>query len=454
MTPHTSSPLVISNTSNGVPLTFEQQRLLLIDMSGGWPKVVAGELVVPDGDRPVPLTSHTGLFSWIGERYPVKWAGGEPAKKEFYESLRQFGDRYEYATPYPHYPPLPGVLYLREPPAPAATGWLDKLVGRFCPATAVDRELLKAAFVTPAVGLPPGKRPAFVVTSGVDCRPDPQRGRGTGKTSFVQAVGDLYGGTFPLRSAGDPDHVLSDLLSPRAFELRVVELDNLKSHRLSSEFLEALVTRQTIGGHLLYRGHATRPNHLTLFVTVNGPSFSKDLAQRSVVIRLARPVYRAGWAAETERLIRDHRDAIFADIGAFMAPKSRVPGEQFRWEDWACEVVGRLKEPDGVLRAILVRQGAVDADDDAADDVVDLFGRKIRERMKGSNTACLRVFIPSLVAGQWAAELDRRQSHGQATAYLKALDHPRLRYCRSATARGFIWSGMAAPPGERPIRLP
>lgn len=79
---------------------------------------------------------------------------------------------------------------------------------------------------------------------------------------------------------------------------------------------------------------------------------------------------------------------------------------------------------------------------------------KIRVLIGWPDTAHWMVFVPSVLVGQWAGELDRRQSHCQATAYLHSLDHPRLRPYRKAKIRGFVWCGAAVPSGSKVDVLP
>ena len=67
---------------------------------------------------------------------------------------------------------------------------------------------------------------------------------------------------------GLPD-LMPRLLSPSAGMLRVVRLDNVKSHRLSSADLESLITSSVISGKRLYAREGRRPNTLTCVLTLN-----------------------------------------------------------------------------------------------------------------------------------------------------------------------------------------
>lgn len=63
----------------------------------------------------------------------------------------------------------------------------------------------------------------------------------------------------------------------------------------------------------MYRGDSQKANLYTLMLTVNGASLSKDLALRSVEIRLKRPVYRAGWLEEVRAFMSVHKAQIIGD---------------------------------------------------------------------------------------------------------------------------------------------
>src|SRR5205823_14432796 len=100
---------------------------------------------------------------------------------------------------------------------------------------------------------------------------------------------------------------INRLLSPDTLTKRVALHDNVKTLRFSWSDLEALVTGPQINGYQLYVGDASRPNTLIWFITMNGASMSKDMAQRCVPIKLARPKYSGQWEEETIRFIDENR---------------------------------------------------------------------------------------------------------------------------------------------------
>src|SRR5262249_18372997 len=162
-----------------------------------------------------------------------------------------------------------------------------------------DRDLLLAAAVTPFWGGPAGKRPVFLITT--EDERDAQKGRGSGKSTTAMLLAAIPGGYLEALQSETVAELKTRLLSAEGIDKRTVLLDNLKTLRFSWAELEALVTTTTISGRRLYIGEGRRPNVLTWFVTINGVSLSKDMAHRSVIIKVKRPNYSATWQQDVER---------------------------------------------------------------------------------------------------------------------------------------------------------
>lgn len=137
------------------------------------------------------------------------------------------------------------------PPIPEPSGRLGLLLDFFCPATPVDRELLKAFFLTLFWGGPPGSRPAFLITGPED---DPFQGRGIGKTKVSEVAAELAGGYVDVSPNDQIADVKTRLLSDEARAKRIIRLDNVKSLKFSHADLEGLITSSGISGKMLYRG--------------------------------------------------------------------------------------------------------------------------------------------------------------------------------------------------------
>ena len=101
----------------------------------------------------------------------------------------------------------------------------------------------------------------------------------------------------------------------------------MKTHRFSWADLEGLITASEISGKALYKGEGRRPNLLTWYVTLNGASLSKDMAQRMMIIRVKRPVYDKDWEDETRLFIQQYKCEIIADAMKILKSGEGANGE-------------------------------------------------------------------------------------------------------------------------------
>ena len=266
MTTNTSTRHPLSNLSNDTPLSIDQIASQARDLTDNRLVCVGGGLYYIDALEIRSLTSAPALFAWLDQYVQVTWTRGGVTKEEFFCGLPQRLPNYAWATPYPHFPALPNVLYLGQAPASRRTNALDEFIARFRPATEADRAVLEAMVLTLFWAGPPGQRPQFVLTGRAG---DERMGCGVGKTTCAEMIARLVGGAVAVRPNQSVDRRMSGLLSPSTLPLRVALVDNLKTDRFSNADLEALVTSVEIDGHQLYVGRASRPNYLTWIVTVN-----------------------------------------------------------------------------------------------------------------------------------------------------------------------------------------
>jgi hypothetical protein len=474
----------------------------LAHLSGAWPRRVGGLLFAPTGAyEPLWLVRVEDLFAWVGGRWPVRWTNGDDVhtKAEFASYLRQSVQAYKAVEAFPHQPPMPEHFYLHPPPAGGDGRALAGLVDRFRPETAADRSLILAMFLTLLWGGEPGERPMFLIHSdkdededgagaeaearaetgaetadlipfGVigtaaadaadaadadaDIDADTSAGRGFGKSTLAQMAGRLVGGCIHLRQGEDINRLMCRLLTPGALTKRVALLDNVKSLRFSWSDLESLVTSEVVNGYQLYVGDASRPNTLTWMLTLNGASLSKDLAQRCVIIRLARPTYDAAWRKETKQYIDTNRWAIIGDcLAALGGPKAEL--ESFtRWASWEQEVLAACPDPAACQRLVAARQAAVDCDQEDADLIHDAIAAMLRDR--GHDPDRDVIFLTSKELTPVINEaLEERRTVSQTSKYLGTLAVAELR--RSAKhgrkARGWRWAGTKADAGQAAVPL-
>ena len=182
-----------------------------------------------------------------------------------------------------------GIAYPEAMPLAVAVETINDLFGEFCFA---DSGRSKAVAVAALVGLyaaqllPEGAlRPCFIVTKNAE---------GAGAGTLVSCTVVPVIGSVPTGVKSDSDDEMRKVLTAAVREARLVLLfDNLKA-RLSSAALEAFISSPTWCDRLLGVNESiTAPNIATVFVTVNGGTFTSDMRRRSLVVELHLEVERA-----------------------------------------------------------------------------------------------------------------------------------------------------------------
>jgi hypothetical protein len=434
----------------GLPAVYLGKRLR--EQTGDWPRRVGPLLFVVEDHKPLYLIDTADLFAWIGRQMPVadhnliKWAQGDDKVSQavFFSHLQQTCTSYASVEPYPHWPPLKDCYYAHPPLRGGDGKALEWLLGRFKPATLIDGDLNLGYFLSLMSGLPPGSRPTWTITASSS---DAQAGRGVGKTTLLEMGGRLFGGYIAGRPGEDVSVLMQRLLSPAARGIRQLIIDNLKSLRFSSDQLESLATAEKISGKMMYVGEAQIPNTLTLGISVNGASFSKDFAQRSNFIELARPDYSPDWREETVAFIDERRWDIFGDLKAILQEPAQSLGEYCRWGAWEKLVLSRLPEPSDAQMVLQERRAAVDDDQEETALIREGFVAELRRRLHDPVTA--NVFIPSRIAADIVnAATGEKRPTNKATSYLKTLSLPELRKSDRGEGRGWVWSGKKAGMGD------
>lgn len=307
--------------SNRVPKTMAKILEEIRNNTGKWPRMAGGLLFAIEGEEIQYFDRHAAFFGWLQSTCGhVYWQNSGPGfitRQEFYEEWQRQAIKYDAVEKLPHEPMLADHYYTKKNLVPGDGSYLTKLVGFFSPETSVDRELILALFVAPGWGGPPGSRPMFMITA--------EGGRGCGKSKLCHAVSAVYGGAIDVLPTEKMDGIKTRLLSTEAMNRRLCLLDNIKTTRFSWGELEGVVTGNTISGKRLYVGEGSRPNRLTWMITMNGASLSTDLAQRVIEIRLASPSYDPEWENKVFGFIRENREAILADVIAFLrGPQQKI----------------------------------------------------------------------------------------------------------------------------------
>jgi hypothetical protein len=429
------------------PRSIQAITLRLDALAPGWPKRVGETLFIATPEhQPLYLESATRLTAWIDSFARVDWMKGNKfiTQERFYEHLRMKVQQFDAIETLPHWPPLPRTYYMHQR-VPEPAGLLERLIDFFHPVSPLDRELIKAMFLTLFWGGSPGSRPAFLVT-GPD--QDLEQGRGVGKTQLSQIPAEeLCCGYIDVAPTDSIAEVKTRLLSTESGRLRVVRLDNVKTFRFSWADLEGLITSSEISGRALYVGEGRRPNTLVWMITLNGASLSKDMAQRCVQIKLARPQFEASWENDLREFIRANRWGIIADIRALLEASSPLLHPETRWAAWERDVLGKTIGWARIQTEIKNRQQAVDDDDEEQTLLAQHFTEQLTQRSHDPETQT--IFIPSLTAAEWVSDATRtRYPTNRASAFLSGLSIPTLRKGKYKKQRGWIWTGKASQDSE------
>lgn len=359
----------------------------------GWPKTLNGVPFVSLSSEfdavPHFLHSVPEFWGWLHERANVFWVGPDKpcedpvsrdpvspcAKNELLAAFAQSTtpDRVIAASNMPHHPPIPGWYYGTPQLPPPDDAVLDGFIAMFNPETPADAGLIEAAILSLFWGGPPGARPMFLLSSAY--------GMGAGKTATARAIALLVGGETMVPLQDSWVETCKQIASePRGFS-RALLFDNIKG-KFEGSALEAAVTARQLSGWKAYHGTISVPNVSCLFVTANMPELSKDIAERSVIIRIGAPRHHVAFLAEAQRYVDKHRAVIISTIIARLAAKTKdgntVGKAHDRWQDWQRGCLEKCRHGGGaaVLAALIAsRQPAADYEGDERQDLMEAIQR-------------------------------------------------------------------------------
>jgi hypothetical protein len=424
---------------------------------GTWPKRVDEVLFVEGADhRPTYLQTSTQFFGWLDGFASVYWLNstGMIGQERFFEYVRKFrAERFRSIERFPHFPAMSGAYYMHpEIVRTRKKTHINKLLGFFAFDSRVDESLGLAALLTLFWGGSPGGRPCFRIEGPADDPPELMR-RHVGKTTFVEVLGSLCGGLLDLEEGEDIPDVKTRLLSEEGMGKRLLRIDNVKTMRMSWAALEHFITSDVISGKRLYQGEGQRPNTVTVFITINGGTFSKDMATRVIPIRLKRPTPDGEWRRKVARFIEEHRWQIVAEIIGILSDDRGSIVPRGRWAEWQAEVLGKVAGYTACQAEIEKRIGELDDDDADALDFEDFIAEKLRDRLHKPDEAFIK--IPVKVMGEWFSEREKEPVKAKtATERLELKPLKRLKYKRTNSERFWQWSGeKAAGDPDKPIDL-
>ncbi len=323
--------------------TLPEIRSDLLKATGGWPKSALGMLFCLQDGRIEYLRDPDDLFAYMHNVARVEWATGSDktgekliTRGEFFADMVKKAERYIAIETSPHEPKLQDVFYhWKAPPDYIPDGrYFEELMSFFNNCETVEDEiLLRCAIITPAWGADPGSKPMFCIVAA---------DRGSGKTTACEMIAELYGGLIGLREGDKESQITERILSPDAATKRIVVMDNVKQST-SSSIIESLITARDISGRRLYYGEATRKNLLSWYLTANTVQLSRDIAERSFIVRLRKPEPRPRWSEDLFKFTREKRDYILADI-VWMLSKEPLPNVPIfdRWQGFSENIVCRM----------------------------------------------------------------------------------------------------------------
>ncbi len=369
---------------------------------------------------------------------------------QFFAHLQQAAEAFDAVEAFPHYPPMPRTYYMH----PALQGGngeaLRLLRRRFSPSSLEDGDLILAFVLSLFWGGEPGQRPGWIVTT---LEGDSGGGRGVGKTKLPLLLSRLRGGCVAATSTDSAADLKTRLLSVEGMSKAVVLHDNVKSHRFSNADLESLITDDTVSGKRLYNGEGRRPNTIHHVITLNGASLSKDLAQRCVPLKLARPKWDGDWEQGTIDLINARRWEIIGDIIALLKEEASRIKTCTRWGPWEQAILARVGDPSNCQAVITERQGEFDEDAAEADVVRDGFVAELKRRGHNSETEAVWIQVQDVAVIVNAATGEKRVTN-RATAYLRTLTIAELRESKTGKdGRGWLWTGAKADPSAKRVPL-
>lgn len=442
----------------------------LIEGTNGWPKRIGGVLfalaegydeeLVASSDDIVYLKSQDEFYAWcqknIGLAFTAKktvlheMRSVNPVTRgEFYRIVQQGVEQFDSIELLPHTPKIKGSFYF--PTAlPKPTGnAVNELLAVLNAETEVDRALMLAALLTPGWGGPPGARPAFVFTS--------EHGRGSGKTMTADFFAQVWGGCLTVQESEPLEGVRARLLDESSLSTRIVLIDNLKA-RLSNGSIESMITASAIDGKRMYVGQASRPNYLTWYITSNNPDLSRDLAERSIQIKVGQPKHDIDFRSWSIKFLAENRLQLLADLlGLLQSPTQHQVGKENadRWLTWQTQVLSKIPNANELAKISAQTREEMDSDVGTAGEIEQAIQKFIR--LKSCLVTDCLLLVPKDIHEAFVKEGLRKKTDRQqtTTSYIKHyLDVPPLRGVLSFKAvkrngssiRYFLWRGNDKTP--------
>lgn len=425
------------------------------------------------------IDNSTDLFAWIAEKsgHQVRWnrrAEGCASYDQFYSSVFNNARKYDAISGVPSWPMRDSVYYTfgSMPPATEDRRYFNQFVSFFSFATDQDRDMFKVMCASALYYREKVDRPLWVI--------DATDGQGSGKTKAAEYLAYLLGGEDretcdpmwlnpdDLKNSQTAATIQKRMLSADGRKKRIVIIDNVVGHFRSS-LLSTLVTQGSLSGMAPYgHGEETRPNDLTLIITVNSASLDTDGADRCFMIFVKKPVAPPpDWSMQVLTFIRENRMKVIADIMAMLDVGCRSLEAKFRtrFKCWESEVMAAILDDDAmdaVWKMNEERKSESNTDMDEAKDIENFFSEKIDAIYPVTNASNLNVFIANRVVSKWANEAihgfggdSGRNAPSRIKNMVKAGHSLKFGTSRGKAygVRGLMWIGNPDTAHKRPVGL-
>jgi hypothetical protein len=179
------------------------------------------------------------------------------------------------------------------------------------------------------------------------------------------------------------------------------------------------------------------------------------MAQRCIIVKVARPEYSATWEEDTIALIESRRWEIIGDLLAILKEPVKPLARHSRWGAWEDAVLAHVAEPAACQRAIVESQAEVDDDRAQAVEVARAFEAELRWR--GHDPGRELVWVPAAEAAKVLnGALGEKEKYptNKAGVLLGTLGISMLRRNdRGGWGRGWLWTGREVPQGAKVGRM-
>lgn len=427
----------------------------------GFPRRVGGSQFMFDHDRDtgriVYLHGPSELFAWIGRKSKrrVAWGIGDAmvTKSEFFQGLAAEAQTYEAISHVPDWPRRHDVYYAHLPLPEPSPGYqyFNDFVDFFSPANAAYKTMLKAFVCAPLWYIQGIPRPGWII--------DSTDGAGTGKTTLVELVARLYGGS-PIRTnkqqlRTDVGEIIKRLVSTEGRLSRILLADNITGDFHCAE-LSDFMTAESISGKAPYgRGEETRPNNLTYVITANSATVDNDLSDRCYFVHVCKPQRSINWKREVLQFIERFQLHVLADIIGMLEARQDDPFESApatRFPEFEETILRGVCEDEqeyfDALAMLAESKSASNSEDEDAKTIMDEFASRLIDA--GRRPGSEYIFIQSGVAKLWMDEIFGREFQGNGVQYLRNLAKNGLASCfdpkvdryphhGSKRRRGIMW---------------